>query len=155
MENKKSKSKVEKTDLEKIFELFNEEVNDKELQERYENFGTIREAAKGRHNEMVPEINKLIQRGEGLKEIIVDLACKQLSTVEAVEALLELPEKISELRAKIIHQKQIMDEHDRLKKFYKDNSERKFFQYWKVFRALDSETLPWMEWKKPYTDIII
>jgi hypothetical protein len=155
METKNKKTKVEKTAFEKIYDLFMEDFNDKELQERYENFDKIREAAKERHNEMVPKINELIQRGEGLKELIVDLACKQLSTAEAVEALLVLPEKITELRSKIMHQKEIMDEHDRLKKFYKDNSERKFFQYWKVFRELDSETLPWMEWKKPYIDTII
>ena len=155
MENKKSKTKVEKTSLEKLFELFNEEVNDKELQGNYDSFVRAREAAKERHNTMVPEINALIQRGEGLKEIIVDLACKQLSTAEAVEALLALPEPINQLREKIGYQKGIMDEQDRLMKFYKDNSERKFFQYWKVFNALDKETLPWMEWKKPYIDTII
>lgn len=155
MESKKSKTKVEKTSLEKLFELFNEEVNDKELQGNYDSFVRAREAAKERHNTMVPEINALIQRGEGLKEIIVDLACKQLSTAEAVEALLALPEPINQLREKIGYQKGIMDEQDRLMKFYKDASERKFFQYWKVFNALDKETLPWMEWKKPYIDTML
>jgi len=157
MEAKKPKAKktiVEKSGFEKVMELFNEEVNDKELQGNYDGFKRSRECAKERHNGMVPEINALIQKGEGLKELIVDLSCKQLSTVEAVEAMLSLPEPINELREKINYQKGIMDEQDRLMKFYTDSTERKLFHFWKVFKALDEETLPWMEWKRAYTDII-
>jgi hypothetical protein len=155
MESKKSKTKVEKTAFEKIYDLFMEDFNDKELQERYDNFKRTREAAKDRHNAMVPEINALIQKGESLKETVVDLAVQGLSTEEPARLLRETVPLVKELRDKIEYQKGIMDEEDALIKKYKENSENRLFHYWKVFRALDKETLPWLEWKKPYINTII
>jgi hypothetical protein len=155
MESKKSKTKVEKTAFEKIYDLFMEDFNDKELQERYDNFKRTREAAKDRHNAMVPEINALIQKGESLKETVVDLAVQGLSTEEPARLLRETVPLFKELRDKIEYQKGIMDSEDALIKKYKENSENRLFHYWKVFRALDKETLPWLEWKKPYINTII
>jgi hypothetical protein len=155
MESKKSKTKVEKTAFEKIYDLFMEDFNDKELQERYDNFKRTREAAKDRHNAMVPEINALIQKGESLKETVVDLAVQGLSTEEPARLLRETVPLVKELRDKIEYQKGIMDSEDALIKKYKENSENRLFHYWKVFRALDKETLPWLEWKKPYINTII
>ena len=155
MESKKSKTKVEKTAFEKIYDLFMEDFNDKELQERYDNFKRTREAAKDRHNAMVLEINALIQKGESLKETVVDLAVQGLSTEEPARLLRETVPLVKELRDKIEYQKGIMDSEDALIKKYKENSENRLFHYWKVFGALDKETLPWLEWKKPYINTII
>ena len=152
---KKAEPQPEKTAFEKVHDLFMEDFNDKELQERYENFIRTREGAKERHNAMVPEINALIQKGESLKETIVDLAVQGLSTEEAARLVRETVPQVKELRDKIAYQKGIMDEEDALIKKYKENSENKLFHYWKIFKALDPETEPWLSWKKPYCHHII
>ena len=152
---KKAEPKPEKTAFEKVYDLFLEDFNDKELQERYERFIRTREAAKERHNAMVPEINAFIQKGESLKETVVDLAVQGLSTEEPARLIRETVPQVKELRDKIAYQKGIMDEEDALIKKYKENSENKLFQYWKVFRALDPTIEPWLEWKKPYCHHII
>ena len=152
---KKAEPQPEKTAFEKVHDLFMEDFNDKELQERYENFIRTREGAKERHNAMVPESNALIQKGESLKETIVDLAVQGLSTEEAARLVRETVPQVKELRDKIVYQKGIMDEEDALIKKYKENSENKLFHYWKIFKALDPETEPWLSWKKPYCHHII
>jgi hypothetical protein len=156
---KTAKKKVEpkriKSPFEKVHDLFMEDFNDKELQERYENFIRTREGAKERHNAMVPEINALIQKGESLKETIVDLAVQGLSTEEPARLVRETVPQVKELRDKIAYQKGIMDSEDALIKKYKENSENKLFQYWKIFKALDPATAPWLDWRKPYSHHII
>ena len=152
---KKAEPQPEKTAFEKVHDLFMEDFNDKELQERYENFIRTREAAKERHNAMVPEINAIIQRGESLKEIIIDMAVHGLNTDEPARILRETVPQAKELRDKIAYQKGIMDSEDALIKKYKENSENKLFHYWKIFKELDTETEPWLDWKKPYCHHII
>ena len=152
---KKAEPQPEKTAFEKVHGLFMEDFNDKELQERYENFIRTREAAKERHNAMVPEINAIIQRGESLKEIIIDMAVHGLNTDEPARILRETVPQAKELRDKIAYQKGIMDSEDALIKKYKENSENKLFHYWKIFKELDPETEPWLDWKKPYCHHII
>jgi hypothetical protein len=152
---KKAEPQPEKTAFEKVHDLFMEDFNDKELQERYENFIRTREGAKERHNAMVPEINAIIQRGESLKEIIIDMAVHGLNTDEPARILRETVPQAKELRDKIAYQKGIMDSEDALIKKYKENSENKLFHYWKIFKALDPTIEPWLEWNKPYCHHII
>ena len=124
---KKAEPQPEKTAFEKVHDLFMEDFNDKELQERYENFIRTREGAKERHNAMVPEINAIIQRGESLKEIIIDMAVHGLNTDEPARILRETVPQAKELRDKIAYQKGIMGSEDALIKKYKENSENKLF----------------------------
>lgn len=152
---KKAEPKRIKSSFEKVHDLFMDDFNDKELQERYENFIRTREGAKERHNAMVPEINALIQKGESLKEIIVDMAVQGLSTEEPARLLRETVPQVKELREKVEYQKGIMDAEDALIKKYKESSQNKLFQYWKIFKALDPTTAPWLEWRKPYEHHII
>lgn len=152
---KAKRPKAEKTAIEKIHDLFMEDFNDKEIHKRYENFKRTREAAKERHNAIVPEINAISQKGESLKQIIVDMAVQGLSIEEPTRLLRETVPQFKELQEKLNYQKGIMNEENALIKKYKENSENKLFQYWKVFRALDSTTQPWLDWRKPYMDIII
>ena len=152
---KKAEAEAEKTAYEKIHDMFMEDFNDKELQERYDRFKRTREAAKERHNAIVPEINALIQKGESLKEMVVDMAVHGLNTEEPAHLLRETVPQVKELREKVEREQKIMAEEDALIKKYKEMSEQKLFHYWKVFRALDKETAPWLDWRKPYIDHII
>lgn len=149
-------TKKNKTDFEKIYAEFQSELNDKELQNRYDGFKKTREAAKGRHNEMVPVINALIERGNSIKELIVDLAIAELCTKEAAREAIKIKHEVDELRKKIMREQEIMAEEDELIKKYEDYSERKFFHYWKIFKVLDPNTPSWLDWyHKQYKGQII
>jgi hypothetical protein len=144
------------TDYEKIYTEFQSDLNDKELQERYDGFKRTREAAKQRHNEIVPVINELINEGNKIKDIIVDLAIAELCTKEAAKKVIKIHSEVNELRDKIAKEQAIMNEEDFLIQRYEHNSEKKFFFYWKMFRALDSNTPSWLDWyHKQYKGQII
>lgn len=149
-------TKKNKTDFEKIYAEFQSELNDKELQKRYDGFKKTREAAKERHNEMVPVINALIEKGNSIKELIVDLAIAELCTKEAAKEAVKIKHEVDDLREKIMREKEIMAEEDALIKKYEDYSERKFFHYWKMFKVLDPNTPSWLDWyHKQYKGQII
>lgn len=153
---KAAKPKVEKTAYELVFAEFQSDLNDKELQERYDRFSKTREAAKERHNKIIPEINDLISQHTKVRDLIVDLAVNGLDTSDAVRKFKELQEKIEHLAEIIEKEKSIMAEEDALIKKYEDYSERKFFHYWKIFSALDKNTPSWLDWyHKQYKGKII
>jgi hypothetical protein len=83
------------------------------------------------------------------------MAVHGLNTDEPARILRETVPQAKELRDKIAYQKGIMGSEDALIKKYKENSENKLFHYWKVFKALDPATEPWLDWKKPYCHHII
>ena len=154
--NKMAKKKENLTDFEKIYAEFQSDLNDKELQERYEGFKRTREAAKQRHNEIVPVINELVNEGNRVKDIIVDLAVAELCTKEAAKKAVKILSEVNELREKIAKEQAIMNEESALIKKYEEMSEKKFFFYWKMFRVLDSNTPSWLDWyHKQYKGQII
>lgn len=149
-------AKKNKTDFEKIYVEFQSDLNDKELQERYDGFKRTREAAKERHNTSVPIINELIAKGNSIKELIVDLAIAELCTKEAAKKAVKIKHEVDELHEKIMREQAIMDEEDALIKKYEEGAEKKFFHYWKMFRALDPNTPSWLDWyHKQYKGQII
>jgi hypothetical protein len=155
MKTKKDKSVIELTAYEKIYALLIEDFNDTEMQERYDNFKKTREAAKERHNAMIPDINLLIQKMHSLKTTIVDLALQSLSTEESANLLRSTYSEFNDMKEKVEYQKSIMDKEDQLIKLYKEDSDRKLFWYWKVLKSLDENIEPWLEWKIQYENHII
>ena len=155
MSVKKVKKEVNPEISEFILAQMNAEIEDKELQSNYEKFQRTREAAKERHNKIVPVINSKIDEGNALKECIVELAIRNLCTKEAAEKSVILFNEVKELREHIAREQKIMVEEQELITKYKDYSERKFFNYWKLLKAADPKGItPWMEWFKPYKEII-
>lgn len=155
-ETKKKVTKTtEQTAYEKVYALFMEDFDDKEMQERFDNFKKSREAAKERHNTMIPEINLIIQKIDSLKTTIVDLALQGLSTEDPARLLSETISAFKELKEKIDYQKSIMDKEDKLIKLYKEHSDDKLFWYWKVLNKLDKNIEPWLKWREPYMNNII
>ena len=155
MTAKKAKKEVNPEIAEFILAQMNLEIEDKELQSNYERFQRTREAAKERHNKIVPIINAKIDEGNALKECIVELAIRGLSTKEAAEKAVTLLNEVKELREQIAREQKIMVDEQELITNYKNYSERKFFNYWKLLKEADPKgTKPWMEWFKPYKEII-
>jgi hypothetical protein len=153
---RKKTPKPELSAYELIYAEFQSDLNDKELQERYDRFKRTREAAKERHNKIIPEINDLIAQRTKVRDLIVDLAVSGIDTTDAVRKFKDLEEKILELANVIEKEKTIMAEEDALIKKYEEGSEKKFFHYWKTFKALDKNTPSWLDWyHKQYKGMII
>lgn len=135
--------------------LFNEDLADKELQERFDRFKKDREIWKEKYNELVPEINSLIKRIVNLKELIVTQAVQGLSNTESVKRLAKLDDKFTKLTETADRFKAKMNEEDEFIEKYKDWNERKLFMHWKYLTLLKVTKEPWMEWKKQFEDVMI
>lgn len=135
--------------------LFNEDLDDRELQNNYDGFKMSRDIWKEKYNELVPEINSLIKRIVNLKELIVTQAVQGISNTESVKRLAKLDEKFTKLTEVADKHKAKMDEEDEFIKKYKDWNERKLFMHWKYLTLLKVTKEPWMEWKKQFIDVMI
>ena len=135
--------------------LWNEDIDDKELQENFEGFKRSRESAKTSYNACVPAINSLISKIINLKELIVSLSMQSLPTEKAVKRIAKLDMSFTKLTEKADKYKQEMDKQDTLIKNYKDWTERKLFMHWKYLTLLKATDESWLEWKKQYDSYII
>jgi hypothetical protein len=151
-----AKTKIEKTPLELLTVAFQEDVNDKELQHRYDRFVKNLAHAKEQYNKLVPEINEAINRKNRLHSVIFNTVLEGIMPAETIYAYKETSKELDELTEEISHHQNGMEENERLIKKYEELSHNKLFYWWKSFRAIDPKgTAPWMEWKRPYEKMII
>jgi chromosome segregation ATPase len=150
-----SKTKTEKTPLELLVKAFEEDVNDKELQLRYDGFLRRLDEAKENYNQLVPVINELIRKKGVLHSSIFSLAIEGIISTEANQEYKKIREEYDELEKEVVRLKNAMEEVEDLIKKYKDGSHSKLFAWWKSFKAIDPKgTKPWTEWKRPYENLI-
>jgi hypothetical protein len=136
-------------------QIFDEDLEDRELQENFDGFKRYREAAKTSYNVLVPTINSMISTIVNLKELIVSLAIQGLPTEKAVKRLAKLDNDFTKLTKKADKYKAEMDEQDVLIKRYEDWNERKLFSHWKYLTHFKVTDEPWLDWKKQFIDVMI
>jgi len=145
-----AKEKKQLTDYEKIQKEFESDFNDNELQERFDQFEKAVKDFKSLYNILVPQINNQINDVSTLNAMIVDSAKLGFLNQQAVNQLKEVEASLKEqMEAADSYKERFIKEEDLIKK-YKENTENKLFHYWKMFKALDSKTQPWLEWKRKY-----
>jgi hypothetical protein len=143
-------AKATKTEYEKIQAEFESDFNDMELQNRFDQFESAVKDFKGLYNVLVPQINKQIEDVSTLNAMIVNSAKLGFLNHEAVNQLKEVEASLKEqMEAADSYRERFTKEEDLIKK-YKENTENKLFHYWKMFKALDTKTQPWLEWKRQY-----
>lgn len=151
-----SKTKTEKTPLELLIKAFEEDINDKELQLRYDGFLRRLDEAKENYNQQVPVINELIRKKSVLHSSIFSLAIEGIISTEANQEYKKIREEYDELEKEVVRLKNAMEEVEDLIKKYQDGSHNKLFAWWKSFKAIEPKgTKPWIEWKRPYENLII
>ena len=150
-----AKTKKQLSDYEKILNEFESDFNDTELQERYDQFEKTVKDFKELYNILVPQINTQIENAKTLSEMIVDSAKMGFLNTQAVNQLKETEASLKEqMDAANTYRERFTKEEELIKK-YKENSDNKLFHYWKMFKAINDNTEPWLEWKRPYDKRII
>jgi hypothetical protein len=150
-----AKTKKQLSDYEKILNEFESDFNDTELQERYDQFEKTVKDFKELYNILVPQINSQIANAKTLSDMIVDSAKMGFLNTQAVNQLKETEASLKEqMDAANTYRERFTKEEELIKK-YKENSDNKLFHYWKMFKAINSNTEPWLEWKRPYEKRII
>lgn len=148
-------AKKAKTDYEKVWDLFMEDFNDDELTERYDNFKNTVKSLKDRYNEKVPAVNEALKKRGTLNDMILTCAKMGIVNQEAVEKDKEIQEFLDDVIPTLDDLKSKWEYEEALIKKYEENSHNKLFSYWRIFKALDKKTEPWMDWKRPYEKRII
>lgn len=146
--------KKELTPMEAIHKAFMEDFNDNELQERFNNFERTVKHFKGLYNDLVPKINERIDRQKKLVSLIIESAKLGFLNTDLVNDLKETEKYLEEWCAKADEFRAKFEEEEALIKKYKEGAHNRLFQWWKSFRAIDPQTQPWLEWKKPYENRI-
>lgn len=135
--------------------LFKEDLEDRELQGRYDQFIKSRDSAKESYNKCVPDLNLFSSKRTELKELIVTLAVKSLSTKETSHQLLELEEEYDTLCKTAADYHLVMEESNTLIDKYKSMSADKLFVHWKYLTMMKATEVPYLEWRVEYENIII
>jgi hypothetical protein len=145
-----AKAKKDLTDYEKIQKEFESDFNDNELQERFDRFENTVKHFKGLYNELVPKVNEDINKQALLRHMIVESAKQGFLNNDAANQLNVLDKRLDENIQNLDNFKSKFEEEEALIKKYKEGSHNKLFLYWKMFRALDKTTTPWLEWSRQY-----
>ena len=148
------KKQSELTDYEKIEKEFQEDFNDLELQERFEQFEKAVKNFKGLYNELVPKVNEDINKQALLRQMIVESAKQGFLNNDAANQLNVLDARLTENIEKLENFESKFKGDEELIKKYKEGTNNKLFLYWKMFKALDKTTAPWLEWKTVYDNRI-
>ena len=148
------KKQPELTDYEKIQKEFQEDFNVSELQERFDQFEKTVKDFKELYNILVPQINERIENISTLNEMIVRSAKLGFLNTQAVNQLKEIEASLKEQMEAADLYKERFTKEEKLITKYKEGSNDKLFLYWKMFRALDEKTEPWLEWKTEYSNRI-
>jgi len=140
----------ELTDYEKIKCEFESDYDENELQERFENFESTVKHFKSLYNELVPQINEKLKNVKELNGMIVESALMGFLNNDAAVKLKEVKAVLAEQMESADGFKEKFTKEESLIKFYKENTHNKLFHYWKMFKAIDPATAPWLDWKRSY-----
>lgn len=148
-------SKAKHNPVKALTKAFLSDVNDNELQDNYNQHEKSLKLDKERHNKLVPQINQNLTIGQDLKESIFTQSLQGIIAKDAIQMYKDveketetLIQKLNALKEKIKHTAALIEK-------YEDQSGQKLFGWWKAISAAEPNTLPWLDWKKPYEGKII
>jgi|688.fasta_scaffold43990_9 vacuolar-type H+-ATPase subunit I/STV1 len=143
------------TEKEKVEKVFREELEDQELQIRYDRMVSGFNSMVENYNHCLKKVESLLNEQQKLKEMLFEAVKMKLDYTEIMSRIEEhnktvaSEEKIlSELYTELEKERALIEK-------YKQWSENKFFIYWKIFKELDSEFHNWQEFKTLHKDTII
>ena len=135
--------------------LFNEDVTDLELTQRFEGFKKALKSAAEEYNKLIPTINERIQLIDTLKELIIGLSTQGMSTTNAGADLKVATKELEDLKEVAASLMDKIKDNKTLIKQYEDSSERKLFIHWKYLKHFKVIEEPWLKWKTAYKNVIL
>lgn len=148
-------AKKEHNPVEALKKAFNEEVNDTELQERYDRFHKDLDRVREGHNKLVTSINQNLEVIHNLKDVVYKSAVQGILAEEAVKKIKELEAENADLVKELDSYKDRIQYNKDLIEKYKDWSDRKLFIWWQALKAADPTTEAWIQWKEAFKNKII
>ena len=145
-------SKKKHDPVKALMDAFEEQVNDLELQERYDRFKSSRDYARDEHNKLVLQINANISDLKILESCILEQAKLGIIATEAITKVKEIEEVNDGLIHRLEGFRATMDENGDLIKKYDDMTQDRLFVWWQAIKAVEPETKPWLEFKQLYRD---
>ena len=137
--------------------VFNEDLEDRELQENYDKFLEKEEYYKSKYNELVPTINKLDARIDEIKETIISLAMSSPESLRSglIKELKKSKKKSNKLKSIADEYYIKMEEQTTLIKRYQSMNDHKLFLHWQYLKHLGVTEKPWLDWSPQYKDRMI
>ena len=137
--------------------IFNEDLEDRELQENYDRFLENEEHYKSKYNELVPKINKLDARIGEIKETIISLAMSSPESLRSglIKELKKSKKKSNKLKSIADEYYIKMEEQTTLIKRYQSMNDHKLFLHWQYLKHLGATEKPWLDWSPQYKDRMI
>ena len=148
-------SKKKHDPVKALIKAFNTEVNDTELQENYDRLVRDLARLKEEHNKIIPQVNENLEKIRSLKDAIFNQAINGIIATEAIEKIKEIEADNEKYLSNINIYLEKINKTATLIEKYEDWSTRKLFIWWQAIKAVDPETVAWLEWKKTYEGKII
>jgi|GEM_PF-3846852 len=152
---KTTKPKAELTPQEKVLKIFNEDLNDTELQERYDRFVKELEMYKNNFNEIVPEYNKLATECAKLEKHILNSILLKFDVAAEIERFGSLQEKLVELKGKLDNYSERIKNQEELIQSYEEKSNAQFYHHWRYLKEFGVTEEPWLKFIDKYKNKII
>ena len=148
-------SKKKHDPVKALMKAFEDEVNDTELQENYDRFVRDLARLKEEHNKIVPLVNVNLEKIHSLKDAIFNQAINGIIATEAIEKIKEIEADNEKYLSNINIYLEKINKTATLIEKYEDWSTRKLFIWWQAIKAVDPETVAWLEWKETFKNKII
>lgn len=140
----------------KVWNAFQEDYNDDELQKNYDRFNEVELRARKEHNDLVPIYNSKVNELVFIEKNIFDLALIRIHNEELLSRRTRLIDEIEELKAKISDLNKIIDENKRLISKYNDLSIDRLFVWYKALKSVEHpEAKTYIDFKNKWGKKII
>jgi Mg2+ and Co2+ transporter CorA len=150
----KTREVIKETALQLLLKEFEEHVYDTELQERYDQTKKDFNTFKNEFNQITKEANDNLDKIRSIQDLLINLLVVGGPTKKLTAKLKKLTTKKEEYEEVLsIRNQHIRKYIDRIER-YEKTADTKLFTWWLAIQAVDTDTLPWLEWKRSYDKII-
>ena len=136
-------------------QLLHEDLEDKELQRKYESFKIEEESLLKSYNEIVAEYNNSQEEFENLKNIILHNLIQGYTIPEQIEKFKLRKEKLDIFLKDIKEIDKQVKEIQTLIESYKQSSQDRFYYHWRYHKACGETDLTWFQWINKFDKVII
>lgn len=152
---KTTKPKVELTPQEKILKIFNEDLKDTELQQRYDRFLKELQMYKDSFNEIVPEYNALSIQYSKLEKHVLNSIALGFDITSEVEKLTSVEKNVIKLKGTLDNYKKRIEDQETLIEKYEENSKNRFYHHWRYLKEFGVTDEPYLKFIDKYKNKII
>jgi len=146
--------KQERTPSQKVYDLLMSNVNDPELQNRYNSMEKNVKSWKETYNAYVLQYRDAISRKTKITEILLEGARLGIVNPEAMKLDQQVDEEITRLVSLLEEAKHNFENDERLMAKYRELTENKLFHFWEIMFMFDKDVMPYLTFKAGFANKI-